>query len=304
MSGRGAGVLAYVVASFGISWVLWYGLVGQGWEPGSPDIRWAVLQGAFAPALAAIAVRLWVDKGFGDAGLGLNLRRGWKHYLFAWFWPLPSVAVVLLLAQVLGLAEVDWTFRSGLAGLPMPEGAQTPGQTGTLGLLMVTLASAAFAMPILFGEEFGWRGYLQLRIFAGKPLAAAVATGFIWSMWHLPLNLRGYNFPDSPLLGVLVFTVSCVFLSIIFGWLMAASGSIWCASLAHASTNAVGASLVLLATDGKPDLVVAYLGILGWIPLGLLAAWIVLTGRLRPATPAALLDETPRPGHEDERDVL
>ncbi len=299
MSRRGAGLMAYIIASFGLSWALWHGLAGQGWEPGSPDIRWAVLQGAFAPALAAIAVRLWVDQGFGDAGLGLRMRQGWRYYLLAWFLPLPGVALVLLAAQLFGLAEVDWTFQSGLAGLPLPEGAAQPENVGRFSMLMVSLASAALATPILFGEEFGWRGYLQQRIFRGKPLVAAVATGCLWSLWHLPLNLRGYNFPDNPLLGVLVFTVSCVLLSIIFGWLLATSGSIWCASLAHASTNAVGASLVLMATDGKPDLAVAYLGLLGWIPLGLLAGWIVATGRLRPLPAKA----PPPPGHEGERDV-
>lgn len=303
MSQRGTGVLAYIVAAFSISWTLWYGLARQGWEPGSSDLRWAVLQGAFAPALAAIAVRLWVDKGFGDAGLQLNLRRSWKYYLLAWFLPLPGAALVLLLAQTLGLAEVDWTFHSGLATLATPESGTIPEMPGPWALVMFSLASAAITMPILFGEEFGWRGYLQQRIFRngkGKPLAAAVVTGCIWSLWHLPLNLQGYNFPDQPLAGAFVFTGSCILLSIIFGWFLAASGSIWCASLAHASTNAVGASLVLLATGGKPGIMAAYLGVLGWVPLGLLAAWIVATGRLRPAS----VEPPPAPGHEHEQDVL
>jgi len=301
MSQRRTGVLTYILASFGIAWVLWYGLVGQGWEPGSTDIRWAVLQGAFAPALAAIGVRLWIDKGFGDAGLGLKLRKAWKHYLVALLWPLPCAAVVLLAAQVLGLAQVDWTFHSGLAAMPMPEsGPPASYAGGAVSIISFSLTMALFATPILFGEEFGWRGYLQQRIFHGKPMAAVLATGCLWSLWHLPLNLRGYNFPDHPLLGVLVFTVSCVLLSVIFGWLLAASGSIWCVSLAHASTNAVGASLVLLATDGRPDIAVSFLGLLGWLPLGLLAAWVVATGRLRPAP----LEPPPAPGHETERDVL
>jgi hypothetical protein len=45
----------------------------------------------------------------------------------------------------------------------------------------------------------------------------------------------------------------------------------------------VGGSLTMLLFAGGPNLIfVSYLGILSWIPLGILCAWIVLTGQLRP----------------------
>jgi hypothetical protein len=37
--------------------------------------------------------------------------------------------------------------------------------------------------------------------------------------WLLPINIHGSNFPDHPYLGLLVFTVSTVFVSIIRAWL-------------------------------------------------------------------------------------
>ena len=113
-------------------------------------------------------------------------------------------------------------------------------------------------------------------------LIAAVATGVIWSLWHLPLNLRGYNFPDQPILGMLVFTVSAIMLSIIFGWLRTKTGSIWSASLGHSATNAIGGNLTLLLFIGAPNwILVSYVGILAWIPLAILCAWIILTGQLK-----------------------
>jgi uncharacterized protein len=142
------------------------------------------------------------------------------------------------------------------------------------------LLTALLATPLLWGEEFGWRGYLQIRLFAERPLLAAVATGIIWSFWHLPLNLRGYNFPGQPVLGMLVFTVSAVLLSIIFGWLQLRAGSVWAPSIAHAATNAVGGSMVLLLFGGQTSLLVGYLGILAWIPLGALCLWIIVSGGL------------------------
>ena len=106
------------------------------------------------------------------------------------------------------------------------------------------------------------------------------------AVWHYPLTLRGFNYPDHPLTGsLLVFPVSCIFMSIVFGWLRLQSGSVWCSSLAHSATNAIGGGLfILLFGAGGNSLVVSPAGLLGWIPLGALSAWIVLTGRLKPAT--------------------
>jgi hypothetical protein len=64
------------------------------------------------------------------------------------------------------------------------------------------------------------------------------------------------------------------------------TGSVWSASLAHASTNSIGGSLTLLLFMGGPNwILVNYLGILGWIPLGALCAWIVFTGQLKSTSP-------------------
>ena len=281
MSRAKLGVGVYLALAFGISWVLWLSMLADGWEPGE-DVSWALFQGAFAPAIAAVAVRLWIEKDFSDAGFAPRLVRGWRYYLIGWLFPLPAAVLVLGLGQLSGLVQVDWSLASGVAELSQTEAeAVDKVAGGARSLWLLSLISALTTTPILFGEEFGWRGYLQKRLLPSRPLAAAALTGVAWSLWHLPLNLAGYNFPGHPLLGMIVFTVSCILLSIIFGWLTLASGSVWPACLAHASTNAVGASLVLLGSGGQ-SIMVHYLGVLGWIPLGALAGWIVVTGRLHP----------------------
>lgn len=155
--------------------------------------------------------------------------------------------------------------------------------------------SSIVITPVLWGEEFGWRGYLQQRVFADRPLLAAVATGLIRGVWHYPVILAGYQYPDDRLLGLLVFPVGTVLLSIVFGWLQQWSCSVWVPSLAHAATNAMGGSLTVLlfSFSGGPNWMWAsYLGILGWVPLGALCARIVGTGRLTPRT--ALETQAPR----------
>jgi membrane protease YdiL (CAAX protease family) len=288
MPDRRKGVLWYIVLSFGIAWLLWEIPIRLGLSPLSPLFQLAALPGAFAPAISAIIVRRWITReGFADAGLRLNLKANWRHYLLAWLLPVPVTLIVVALAWILGLSTPD--FSLARVASMVAENAEVPPVPSYLWALLPLqlLLNSLLVTPLLWGEEFGWRGYLQLRLFAGRPLLAALSTGMIWSLWHLPLNLRGYNFPNQPVLGMVVFTVGTVLLSIIFGWLRLKTGSIWPASLAHAATNAFGGSMTLLLFAGDPQWIfVSYLGLLGWLPLGALCAWIVASGRLRTATRA------------------
>ncbi|MCJ7513436.1 MAG: CPBP family intramembrane metalloprotease [Anaerolineales bacterium] len=273
------GVVAYLVLSFGLAWGLWEAAFRLGLSPADPLFQLAILPGAFAPAVAALIVRAGVTReGFGDAGLRPNLRRTWRYYLLGWLYPLLGVAVLAALALGLGIARPDLSLQRAATAL-LGEAAQPIPDLLVLLLPAQLLLNALLATPLLWGEEFGWRGYLQLRLYPGKPLRAAAATGVIWGLWHLPINLRGYNFAGQPLAGMMVFTVSTVLLSIIFGWLQQRTGSVWAPSLAHAATNAVGGSLTLLLFYGSGyPLMIAYVGILGWVPLGALAAWIAWRG--------------------------
>jgi len=284
MNDKTRGILIYLLIAFGMAWVLWEIPWRLGLSPRNPFFQLAALPGAFAPAVATVVVRKWVTReGFEDAGLRLNLRK-WRYYLVAWLLPLPVTAVIVALAVALGIGQPDFSLMRALSALA-PEGTSLPSAfpANLLPLIVVqSLVTALVATPILWGEEFGWRGYLQLRLLGQRPLLAAVTTGLIWGVWHYPINLRGYNYPDHPILGLILFPVSTTLISIIFGWLRLRTGSIWAASLAHAATNAVGGSLTMLLFAGGPDpIFVTYLGVLGWLPLGALCAWIVFSGQLR-----------------------
>jgi uncharacterized protein len=283
MSGVGKGVVWFLVIAFGLAWISWeipiqMGVPVTGWK-----FQLFGLVGAFAPAIAAIVVRKWITReGFADAGLRLHLRSGWPYYLAGWFLPLAVVGVIVIEAIAFGIAQPDFSLTrvaaAGAAGKPMA------GVAG-LGWLVVpqVLVTALIATPIFWGEEFGWRGYLQRRLLADRPALAAVATGLIWGVWHWPLTLRGYNTPDNPLLGSLLLLVLAVLLSIILGWLRERSGSIWAASLGHAATNIVGGLALMLFAGAVSPTVASYGGVLVLPPLAAICAWILLTGRLKPA---------------------
>jgi membrane protease YdiL (CAAX protease family) len=267
MRGITRGVPLFLLITFGGTWGVW----GIAWLLGifnpAPVGQIVVALGAFAPAIAAVIVRRFVTReGFADAGLRLHLPRGWPYYLFAWLIPLPIVAAIVALSAVLHIVSVDDLFHRAT--------------TASAALPMAALGGALISAPLFWGEEFGWRSYLQLRL-SSRPLYAAILTGLIWGVFHYPVILVGFEGYENVLLGLAVFPVSTVLLSIIFAWLRLKSGSVWVTSLAHAATNGIGGGLTAyMFFRGGHFLLTSYLGVLGWVPLGVLCVWILLTGRL------------------------
>ena len=281
MDQKKKGIIAYILIAFIMAWVLWEILIRAGFSANSPFFQFILIPGAFSPAIAAIIVRKWIThEGFADAGLKPNLSRAWRYYLFAWLLPLFVSAIIIGLVIAFGIGSPDFSLQRAM-------GVLSPGTTvsdlpSIFFFIPIVMIASLFSTFAIWGEEFGWRGYLQIRLFSERPLLAAVSTGIIWGIWHYPINLRGYNFPEHPILGLLVFPISTILLSIIFGWLRLRSGSVWSACLAHSATNTIGASLTMLLFLGGPDfLFTSYLGLLSWIPLGGLCLWIILTGQLK-----------------------
>jgi membrane protease YdiL (CAAX protease family) len=222
------GIVAFCAIAFGIAWLnlflLWLLLVRP-----APDAQAAlqnpwlvILSGphAFAPAIAAFVVRKWVTReGFADAGLRLRLRTGWPTYLCALLHPL----------VVLPIALAVWALvRAGQAELSAP----------LLRTVLPMLPTGLAMTPLLFGEEYGWRGYLQLRLAPGRPLLSAIGTGVIWSVWHFPMLMMGFSDINYPLV-LLTHVLYAVLVSVFYGWLQVRSKSVWPASLAHAVGNYV-----------------------------------------------------------------
>ena len=66
-------------------------------------------------------------------------------------------------------------------------------------LLLVLLGVAVLAAPLInsfftFGEEFGWRAYLQPKLMPLGFRKAMLLMGLIWGVWHWPLIAMGHNY--------------------------------------------------------------------------------------------------------------
>jgi membrane protease YdiL (CAAX protease family) len=132
---------------------------------------------------------------------------------------------------------------TGLGGASLAPPAASPGLSPNLFLVVATLQSVLLA-PILaiviaFGEEYGWRGYLQSELLKMGRVRGVLLLGVIWGAWHWPLILMGYNYPGYPLLGVVLMTLYTTGLAVVLGYAVLRSGSVLLAAFLHALNNQV-----------------------------------------------------------------
>ncbi len=133
-----------------------------------------------------------------------------------------------------------------------------------IGISLAQALGAGLTINALFGfgEELGWRGFLHDRL---KPLGAlkgSLLIGAIWGIWHAPVILMGYNFPDHPTAGVFVMTAATMAMSPFF-WVIREKGQSTIApAITHGTFNAsYGLSIIFI--DKTNDLLSGSLGLSG-----------------------------------------
>ena len=282
MSSKGIGIFCYLFLVFGLTWPIEIVLLRH-YPIGGPAYVIVLVGVMFIPALSALLVRLFVERqGFSDAGLRWGKGR---YYLAAWLLPVAFGLVAFGLAVWLRQGEFDrWmtelmvriTLQYGQMRLPPFERMRVYFIVGSL-----TQAVVLNLIPC-FGEEFGWRGYLLMRLLPLGRLRAMVLSGAIWGVWHAPIVLQGHNYPQHPVLGVPLMIGFCVLLGIIFGWLRLASGSVFPAAVAHASVNGPG-SAMLAFLRARNDLTTGLTGLLGQAVMLVFVLLCWRLGALRPA---------------------
>jgi membrane protease YdiL (CAAX protease family) len=282
----------FLVIAFGISWILFTAPLAV---KDNETLYAPVMQGLFAlgmwgPGIGAIAATLAAKQPFGS--LRLNTL-GQKRFYF-WAWLLPSVVVLLTLGftVLLGTGKFDssLTFMRELLAQAPP----TPGMPSVETLVFIQIVSALTFAPIInilfaLGEELGWRGFLLPKLMPLGEWKAVLLTGFIWGIWHAPTTIfHGYNFPLHPYLGVLVMTVGCMLLGIIFGWLYIKTKSPWAPALAHGAFNAIaGLSFFFLKPEGLDTAVSGSpLGLPGWLAMGVVIGALIFLRQIPGAASA------------------
>ena len=95
------------------------------------------------------------------------------------------------------------------------------------------------------GEELGWRGFLYNETKNSGFWKANLWIGIVWGLWHAPLILQGHNYPNHPVVGVLMMVLLCVPLGYILAYLRAKTNSVLAPAIFHSAINAVAGNLML-----------------------------------------------------------
>jgi membrane protease YdiL (CAAX protease family) len=216
-------IASFTIIAFVISWGIWLPLlIGSALPPRTALALYYA--GVIGPTAAAFLC-------WGGAPL-LNRIRRWRVPAV---WYAAAITLPFLIRGVAVAAEAGWRIELR----PLESVART-------------LALMVLLVPF---EEIGWRGYL-LPIMQRRysPLAASLAVGVIWALWHAPLAWAevGYQQSDQPWSYMLWFTASILPISCLATWIFNGSGeSVPAVTLFHIAVNLADFVVVLPGASGE-----------------------------------------------------
>lgn len=114
----------------------------------------------------------------------ITTRINLKSILFSILYPLVFIGITAILVYLFGIAEFDKDKLSLLKIFP------------AVGTIII-------GFILMFGEEYGWRGFLLKDLAEAKgKIFAAVVVGIVWAFWHAPLvyGLAKITNADNPLM--------------------------------------------------------------------------------------------------------
>jgi uncharacterized protein len=287
------GIGWFLAIAFGLAWLLDLPIWLSDQSLASP---WAllILPRNFTPLIATLLVVRWLSPVPGAREM-VGLRRGapgvpWARY---WLAGLLGFTLFNVASPFIGALFGRFPLDLGLsmaraAAQTTPEGtallAQIGAGTYVAAVLLTLPLQALLLVPITFGEELGWRGYLLPRLLPLGQWRALVLCGALWGLWHAPLILLGLNYPRHPVLGVALMAITGMIFGTLLGWSRLSSGSVWPAVLGHAAINAnqvIGGITLLMAAGADLDTTQAtLLGWTGWLLPLLVIALLAATRRL------------------------
>ena len=231
-----------------------------------------------APAVANVLTRGITGEGWPNTLLRPNLRRGWPFYLAALILP----ALAILGGGAIYYLLFPSKFDPSMTYAREEMGKIAVGEATDPWSFIIIQTACAIATSLLnilwmFGEEFGWRAYLQQKLMPLGARKAVLLVGVIWAVWHWPTIFMGaqylFGYWGEPVVGPLLFVWYLLPVSTIYGWLTLRSGSVWPAAIAHGVNNAC-CTLMFWFLRGPIDVLIGpgaggIIGSLGWFALAL-----------------------------------
>jgi len=260
-----AGIFTVVVFLLAVAATMVINTLGLG----SNFFAWAAVW-SITPVLATLIMLLVVTRdGYSKDGwrtLGLH-RLGLRVWWIAFF---GTLAVTVAAYAVVWLTP--------LASPTMPPQGALPVVRAFM--LQVPILATTFVLC----EEIGFRGYLLPKLLPLGRKRALLISGLIFATWHMPLIFLTSLLPiGNPVISLPLFYAAVVAGTFFYGYLRLASGSIWPASIAHATHNTISGMITVFSVTSAPLLVNGYLlGEFGIVITAAAAIAAALVSRLVP----------------------
>lgn len=201
-----------------------------------------------------------------------GIARGRLRWLaVAWLAPVGLLVGTVAVGAALPGVEftTDYAAYFADAGLPEAEAREAidrieafPVPAAAVFLVQGLVAGITINAVAAAGEELGWRGLLLSELAPLGFWPVSLLTGVVWGLWHAPIIVQGYNFPEFPLVGVAVMTVATVALAPIYTYVAVRAETVLAPTILHGTYNAVG-GLSVLYLAGASNLVIAPVGLAG-----------------------------------------
>ena len=291
-------ILVYLAFSFGIAWGVGLVIYLTGGlrnspriVPGTPITLAVVLLAMgymWAPALAHILTRAVTREGWSDILLAPRFRRAWPYWIAAWGGPGLLVVMGAAFFYALFPRYFDASLSAVRAIIGQAESISgRPLPLSPWAFVIIQTVQAIVIAPVInglftFGEEFGWRAYLQPKLMPLGGRRAFLLMGLIWGVWHWPVIAMGHNYgleyPGAPWLGMLAMVWFTFVAGTFLGWTTLRGGSVWPAVIGHGAINGI-AQIGMLFVKGRPDLLLGPMpvGVIASLPWALVTLWIFLT---------------------------
>jgi len=189
----------------------------------------------WCPAIATI-ITLKITKR-SISSLNWNLGN-WSYIRFSYFIPAFYNCITYLLILLLGFGSIvngemilDWANEIGLVGI----GTLSTTLIIIIAIVLLGTVEVIRSSATTLGEEIGWRGFFIYELkkvlsFSGT----SIFSGIVWATWHWPLIIY---YGNNIVLELIVFYISCVFMSFIITYFTFKSKSLWPAVIFHAVSN-------------------------------------------------------------------
>ena len=269
--------LLFLLISFGGTWALaltFFELFGT-------EYTWRFVVMAvlcmFVPGCAACVVQKVYGARIAEP-LGVRLRIN-RWFFVAWLLPpllavaatgvslsMPGVDLTLEPAQANVFDFIDQNFSAQQQAEMRKNVAETPIHPFLLVLIGGMVAGATINAIVAFGEELGWRGFLQREWASLGFWKSSWLVGVVWGLWHVPFLLHGHNYPGHTYAGVVVMTIWTTLFAPLIAYICHRARSVIAAAVMHGTINGTVLAPAMVLRGGD-TLFVGMMGIAGVIVL-------------------------------------